>query len=107
MRTESLTRLAWRLCHTRIDDHAIVATRGRVFAAFGALALMVAAIGLYSVVAYDVAQHRHEVALSGLAARSTVFGTVVLVLIGVAVAASGVPAIHASRVDPATSLRWD
>lgn len=36
-----------------------------------------------------------------------VFGTVVLVLIAVAFAASGVPALHASRVDPATSLRSD
>lgn len=36
-----------------------------------------------------------------------VFGTVVLVLIAVAFAASGVPALYASRVDPATSLRSD
>jgi ABC-type antimicrobial peptide transport system permease subunit len=124
-----------------------------LFAAFGALALIVAAIGLYSVVAYDAAQRTHEVgvrialgarvgdivtlivrdglrvvvagALTGigltlLTARwlgpllfqvsprdPLVFGAVVLVLIGVALAASGVPAIHASRVDPVTSLRSD
>jgi ABC-type antimicrobial peptide transport system permease subunit len=124
-----------------------------MFAAFGALALIVAAIGLYSVVAYDVAQRRHEVGvrialgarvadivalvvrdglrvvlvgvaigigLTLLAARwlgpllfqvsprdPVVFGAVVVVLIAVAFAASGVPAIHASRVDPATSLRSD
>jgi predicted permease len=124
-----------------------------MFVAFGALALVVAAIGLYSVVAYDVAQRRHEmgvrialgarwaniiglvvgqglrlvlvgtiigVGLTGSISRwlgpllfqvsprdPLVFGAVTLALLGVAAAASGLPAFHASRVDPASSLRSD
>ncbi len=124
-----------------------------MFAAFGGLALVVAAVGLYSVVAYDVAQRRHEVGVRiALGARVTdivalvmrhglrvvvlgvtlglgltlaagrwlgpllfqvsprdpvVFTGVALLLVGVALAASGFPAIQASRVDPARSLRAD
>jgi predicted permease len=124
-----------------------------LFGVFGALALIVAAIGLYSVVAYDVAQRKHEVGVRialgarighivrlvvGGGLRVVVLGaalgigvtvvagrwlgpllfrvsprdpvvlvTVAVVLIGVALAASGVPALQASRVDPARSLRAD
>lgn len=138
-----------------IVDHVTRSWRlGAVmFVAFGALALIVAAIGLYSVVAYDVAQRRHEmgvrialgarvgdivtlvvrhglrVVVAGVALGACltliggrwvgpllfqvsprdpiVFATVTLVLAGVALVASMVPALHASRVDPATSLRSD
>ena len=124
-----------------------------MFSIFGALSLVLAAIGLYSVVAFTVAQRTHEfgvrVAL-GASARSllqltllrgiapaaagilvglgfalaasrvlegllfelsprdpVVFGTVGLVLLVSAVAASLVPAIRATRVDPMTALRSD
>ena len=122
-----------------------------MFAAFGVLALALAAIGLYSVIAYNVAQRTHELgvrvaigaqagdlirlvvtdglrlALAGVvigaavalyAARwvkpllfdvsptdPLVFGGVVLVLVSTAVAASWLPALRASRVDPNVALR--
>jgi predicted permease len=124
-----------------------------MFVAFGALAIVVAGVGLYSVIAYDVAQRKHEVGvrialgarvadiitlvvgngvrvvIAGIALGACltllvgrwvgpllfhvsprdplVFALVALVLVGVSLAASMIPALHASRVDPATSLRSD
>jgi putative ABC transport system permease protein len=124
-----------------------------MFVAFGVLALVLAAIGLYSVIAYNVAQRTHElgvrVALGAqvgdvvrlvitdglrlavvgvgigvgaalLAARwvapllfnesprdPSVFAIVALTLLAVAVAASWIPALRASRVDPNVALRSD
>jgi putative ABC transport system permease protein len=124
-----------------------------MFAAFGALALVLAAVGLYSVIAYNVAQRTHElgvrmalgaqtpdvirlvvsdglklavigVAIGAAAALwaakwvkpllfdvsakdPAVYAFVALVLIGVAVAASWVPARRASRVDPNVALRTE
>ena len=124
-----------------------------MFAIFGLLALTVAAIGLYSVIAFNVAQRTHElgvrralgaqggdvvrmVVADGLRLASVgvalgvaiavwagkwvepllfrvsptdplVFGMVAAVLIGVAIAASWVPALRASRVDPNVALRTD
>jgi ABC-type antimicrobial peptide transport system permease subunit len=122
-----------------------------MFTLFGVLALVVAGVGLYGVIAYSVAQRLHEmgvraalgasgpqlvrlvmregirvavigVAIGGaaaaLAARllaSMLFGVserdpatyaaAAVVLIGVAAAASLLPAWRASRVDPTAALR--
>jgi ABC-type antimicrobial peptide transport system permease subunit len=122
-----------------------------MFTIFGALSLLLAAIGLYSVVAFTVAQRVHEfgvrvalgatggsllrltvmrgvlpvvaglgvgvgVALLGarlvegmlfeLSPRDpTVFVSVSALLLFVAVAASLVPAVRATRVDPMLALR--
>jgi ABC-type antimicrobial peptide transport system permease subunit len=124
-----------------------------MFVAFGVLALVLAAVGLYSVIAYNVTQRQHElgvrVALGasgpdvvrlvvtdglrvvgvGVAAGllvalwagkfvepllfrvsprdPSVFVLVATTLIGVAVAASWMPARRASRVDPNVVLRSD
>jgi predicted permease len=128
-------------------------TGATLFAAFAALAVALAGIGLYSVIAYGVAQRRQEigvrlalgasrghvmrlvvsgglrlviigVALGMLLAfwaahwvtpllfhespkDPFVYGAVAAVLIGVALAATAMPALAASRVDPNVALRTD
>jgi putative ABC transport system permease protein len=124
-----------------------------LFSAFGLLALCVAAIGIYSVVAYAMSQRTHEMGVRlalgaslrdivnlvvldrmlvvglGVAAGvavalalgrfvtsllfgvtasdpSTIIGAAAL-LIGLAIAASMLPALRAARIDPATALRAD
>ena len=122
-----------------------------MFTVFGLLALVLAAGGLYSVIAFDVAQRRHEIAVrvalgaapsdvitlvvsEGLrvavagavvggaialaggrwiapllfnqsARDPVVFGTVLAVLLVVAVGASLIPAMRSARVDPNSALR--
>jgi predicted permease len=124
-----------------------------MFVAFGVLALLVAGVGLYGVIAYNVAQRMHELgvrialgaqardvmrlvvgqgisfALAGvaigvgvalLAARwiqpllfrqsatdPVTYGTVGALLVVVAVLASAVPALRATRADPNSVLRSD
>jgi ABC-type antimicrobial peptide transport system permease subunit len=124
-----------------------------MFVAFGVLALLLAGIGLYSVIAYNVAQRTHELGVrvalgaqtadvvrlvvsEGLWLGATgvaigcgvalwagqwvkpllfdesprdpaVFALVALVLLGVTIAASWIPARRAARVDPQVALRTE
>jgi ABC-type antimicrobial peptide transport system permease subunit len=124
-----------------------------MFVAFGVLALVLAAVGLYSVIAYNVSQRQHELGVrvalgaqgpdvirmvvtdglkvvgAGVVAGlvialwagkfvqpllfsvsprdPSVFVLVATTLVGVAIAASWIPARRASRVDPNVVLRSD
>jgi predicted permease len=124
-----------------------------MFLAFGVLALVVAAVGLYGVISYNVAQRNHELgvrialgaqakdvvrlvvgqgarlatmglglglALAYLTGRwvqpllfqqsardPAVYGAVAAVLLGVALVASALPAMRATRTDPNSALRSD
>ena len=132
------TRRSWRLGAT-------------MFTAFGVLALVVAAVGMYGVIGYNVALRMHEIgvrialgakrgnilrlivrqgvrfAIAGVALGSVIgvaaspwlqpllfeqsatdpvtYGAVGLALIIVAVAASVIPALRASRTEPSAALR--
>ena len=124
-----------------------------MFATFGGLALLLAALGLYGVIAHSVAQRTHELGVrvalgaragdvAGLVVRESlrivsmgvalgvvaaiaggkwiapllfevsprdpiVLAGVVVTLLAVALLASWIPAVRASRVDPGVALRAD
>jgi len=132
-------------------ERSSLALGATMFTVFGALALLVASVGLYSVMSYGVAQRSQELAVrtalgarprdvvrmvvgeglrtvlvatglglaaAWLAARwvgpllfqtsprdPVIYGGVAVVLVVVALVASAIPAVRASRVDPMAALR--
>lgn len=76
-----------------------------MFSLFGLLALVVAVIGLYSVLAFDVAQRVRDM-LYGISPHDPVTFVVVAATLGTAsMLAAAVPAWRAARVDPNVALR--
>jgi predicted permease len=148
LRYVNVTTLSEELIQPQMRAWTLGAT---MFSVFGGLALLVAALGLYSVLAFDVAQRTREIglrsalgadtgALLGMVVRRAVLmcaagvtlglaaaallsprvsdllyetaprdpatmAGVAVVLLAVAVLASGAPAWRAARVDPNIALR--
>jgi ABC-type antimicrobial peptide transport system permease subunit len=92
----------------------------RLGSAFGGLALLLACVGLYGLLSYEVSRRTREIAagaavtrflsslLFGLKASDPVtFAGVSLILMAVALLACYLPARRATKVDPMVALRYE
>ncbi|MGH9863394.1 MAG: hypothetical protein ACRD35_08220 [Candidatus Acidiferrales bacterium] len=70
----------------------------------GALAVTLAAIGIYGVISYTVAQRTQEIGIR-MATDPVALGGAALVLLGATLAPCYLPARRATRFDPLVALR--